>query len=256
MYNKKILEILMHTNKPDLMVQYDIEKCFLIAANSVPGWTNTLELPPTSEWYDNIASFIPSTQKMVVMNWENLPTATQQNRLDGAAKMATLISELKIRRPTVLFSMYWYPTTRDYWNATKAKTHADFIAWQGRNTDYAALAQVIDFFCPSVYFFYTRASFGVQANDGVSLYVTRNIEETKRLRDTYNPTKKIYPFTYNRATNGSLLDFEAYQMLLQTTLSLSDGMVMWGGWQESWDETAPWWLAAKHIIFSYRNAQL
>jgi hypothetical protein len=59
--------------------------------------------------------------------------------------------------------------------------------------------------------------------------------------------KPVYPFlwpTYhnsNKKLTGQLVPGDYWRMELELVHQYADGVVLWGGYKEKWDENAAWW---------------
>jgi hypothetical protein len=92
----------------------------------------------------------------------------------------------------------------------------------------------------------------------VSGYLEANLAETKRIRRVYGKYESpIYPYLWWRKHDNSRdLDADIWELTLREVLDKStgaDGAILWGGWQVTWDETAPWWLAVKSRLLDKRR---
>lgn len=235
---------LLQTSKPTA-AQFDgmgLHALPFIQRNTYEGWTDETE-PPPAEWLDNLASTLVAPYSWAVVDHEDWLQDTQANRLATADKFVTFFNGMKSRRPDVNFCFYAYAPKRDFFRARTLPGHADYLAWQAENDDMAAMAAVVDGFCPSIYHFYNVDVNGVDANLGVEDYYRENIRETKRLRDTYGDSSRpIFPYIWWKAhSHEGLLDDAAWLPMIEIALAEADGFIVWGGFQEAWDDTAAWW---------------
>ena len=47
---------------------------------------------------------------------------------------------------------------------------------------------------------------------------------------------------------GQYMPADFWRLQLETCRQYADGIVIWGGWQEQWDENAPWWVETKKFL--------
>lgn len=69
------------------------------------------------------------------------------------------------------------------------------------------------------------------------------------------PRAPVYPFiwmNYHVASAPSLtgqqIGREFWKRQLETIRAHADGVVIWGGYQETWDPNPPWWLATLEFV--------
>ena len=214
-----------------------------IQRTTYQGWTDGTDVPPEA-WYENMAANLVAPYGWAMVDQEDWPMDTQENRLASSAKFVTLFNGLKAHRPELKWGFYGMMPKRDLFRAREGVGDPTYIEWQAENDDLAAMAAVVDGFFPSIYFFYNIDQNGAAANDGVEEYLVENIREAKRLRDTYgDPTRPIYPYIWwmRTPTGVGFLDDVAWIPMMEHAFALTNGCVIWGGFQEAWDDTAGWW---------------
>jgi len=91
---------------------------------------------------------------------------------------------------------------------------------------------------PSLYTFYDNQA-------AWDIYAKGMIEEARR----YN--KPVYVFLWpefhvsNILLRGTNIPAKFWRHQLEFCSALADGIVIWGGWKEKWNETADWWVETK-----------
>jgi len=138
--------------------------------------------------------------------------------------------------------------TGDWWDATFTQHQAEFASWQSAN-DFvrAGLGSHVDVVYPSLYQFYDDLP-------GWEIYAQENISEARRFG------KPVHPFLWNRyhpsepSLQNAILPATYWRRQLDLTTELSDGAVMWGGINETWDPQAAWWQATQSFLDANGNS--
>lgn len=241
--NKIIFDALLHTGKPDLMAMYGMPRLVQIGANSYAGWSDPAGMP-TEAWYDNLVANQHPSSGWIFIDSEAWPVSTQADRLQTAQNFATVAQGVKSRNPAFKFGFYSFPLMRDFWRSTKFPGDSTYDQWQADNNDFSVVYPLVDAFFPSLYFFYDRPANGAWTVSGFRDYVNQNILEQKRLIRAYGNNQPIYPFVWWRHDpGGQLLDFDLWCEMLRRCYQQTDGLAVWGGWQEQWSDfsSSAWW---------------
>lgn len=145
--------------------------------------------------------------------------------------------------PSLQFGYYATAPLRDYWDVMAGPQSAGYLAWQKENDAVAPIAQQADALFPSLYTFYTDQA-------GWQKYAIANIAEARRIA----PGKPVYVFLWPQydastgAQGGDYLPDDYWKMELETARQYADGVVIWGGWTETWDNNASWWLDTQQFM--------
>lgn len=245
---------LMQPTRPDFDALYGIwdlqfvSRTNLVAAN---GWTDETTLPTTA-WYDAVAAAYTNPHKYLLLDIESYyrDDLTQAARLAAAAKYVTIYTEMKTRMPDYQIGFYGLPTVRDLFRSILAHDHANYIAWQAENNDFAAMWAVVDFVAPSIYYPYTQSVDGPQNPVSVHTYFHENIAEAIRCRTAYAGGRPvpIYPYVspYKPAT-FFFSDLFIWDDMVRTAYLEADGFILWHGLGAgvAWNEFEPWWINFK-----------
>jgi hypothetical protein len=135
--------------------------------------------------------------------------------------------------PQARFGFYGLPPAITYWPLVE-KRPAQFADWREADRLMEPLAALCDFVLPSLYTFYADRG-------GWLTYAQATIREARRYG------KPVYPFLWyeyhdsNPALRGHPVESGAWREELQLCRSQADGIVLWGGYQQGWSESAPWW---------------
>jgi hypothetical protein len=204
-------------------------------------------------------------------NMQNVPDATVVQKIASSASQSTGIAVVDIEQwpvvgdsATVAQSIGQYQQTlqmfqqdapalhvgfyatapiRDYWDVMAGPQSAGYLAWQQQNDAVAPIAQQADALFPSLYTFYTDQV-------GWQKFAIANIAEARRIA----PGKPVYVFLWPQydastgAQGGDYLPDAYWKMELETAKQYADGVVIWGGWTETWDNNASWWLITQQFM--------
>ncbi len=103
------------------------------------------------------------------------------------------------------------------------------------------LARKVDILFPSLYTYYDDV-------EGWRTYARITLEEARRFG------KPVYAFLWpefhdsNEKLKGHYLPVDFWRMEMELCYELADGIVIWGGWQQTWDDHAPWWIETKAFL--------
>jgi len=256
--DKPIFDGMMHSGKPDLEALFRVGKITMVTRAFVPNyaalWPDEYGLP-LAEWYDAVLPLVPAPRGIVLIDHEKWSYGTQAERQATAAHYLTLYQEIKSRRPAWRIGWYGDPIRRSFWDSIKDRNTNEYRTWQAQNTDLGAvMAPYTDVYMPSLYFFYTRDT-ASDTCDYVGRYIEEHIRETTRIRRVYGQLESpIYPYIWWRKHDDTRdLDPDVWETIVRTVLEHADGLVLWGGFQQTWSETAPWWVTIKARLTDKRR---
>lgn len=238
-----VFDATAYTNKPDLR-PYGIERIRLIYAGAF--WEkgeNRDNLPPEKRVRE-LARDVSRFHQLIVLDIEHWPWKGESIAVqESARKYLTVLEWFRSEVPGVQLGYYGMPPVRDYWRAVKAPSSKQYAAWQRENDRLTDLAEAVDVLFPSLYAFYPDIQ-------GWKQYAIANIREARR----YDGGKAIYVFlmpTYhpsNRLLGGRYIPAGDWQQQLETVGQYADGVVIWHGQKETWDESAAWWRVTKRFM--------
>lgn len=175
-------------------------------------------------------------------------------------KMAQIVDLVHAAAPTAQVGYYALLPMRDYWTPVMydlyTRTNPDyaaavwkpkFDAWQAANDVLKPVGERVDFVCPSLYTFYNDP-------DSWSVYAQANLAEARRYG------KPVLPFLWmqfhdsNPVLGDQFLPTPMWQEEVDLTRSNSDGVVVWGGWQQQWNPNAGWWGVVKNALNEAQSA--
>jgi hypothetical protein len=145
--------------------------------------------------------------------------------------------------PSLQVGYYSVAPVRDYWSPIDGAQSPNYSAWQQQNNTVAPIAKQADALFPSAYTFYTDQA-------GWKKYAIAQIAEARRI----GPGKPVYLFLWPQyengksATDADYLSDDYWKMELETARQYADGVVIWGGWKQTWDSNASWWLETQQFM--------
>jgi hypothetical protein len=166
-----------------------------------------------------------------IENWpvRSMPVNARRKTID---KLASLIDSPRATAPHLHLGFYGILPDIAYWPLIRHDK--EYEAWLEVNRELDVLANHVDAIFPSLYTFYDDL-------DGWNNYARQTLAEARRYG------KPVYAFLWpefhdsNVLLRGRKLPPDFWRAELDLCANLADGIVLWGGWQQHWDEHAPWW---------------
>lgn len=249
----------LNTGMPDLYSTHKMPKIPQMARLTYGGavvaeWPDATTVP-NQAWYALFAAaFLADTnavnqcpQGWFLFDLESFDvTSSQAARLTAADNFVTIYNGIKAVLPNFKFGFYAYPNLNDWANASLPYGAANYLTWQGKHEDFAALyASNIETVFPKLYMPYTRSANSPQTVSGVRDYVSHQIHDTYRMIRKYGHGQKVYPvINYTKGADGvNPIDFDVFEMITRLCYQLADGFVCWGGFATAWatESARPWW---------------
>jgi hypothetical protein len=157
-------------------------------------------------------------------------------------KLARTAEIARQTSPQIKFGFYDMVPRATYWPIVLKR--ADILAeWRDINKRSAVIAAKVDYLFPSLYTFYNDAA-------GWELAAREILKEAKRYG------KPVYPFLWpefhnsNVTLKGTQVPRDFWRRQLEVCRECADGLVLWGGFTELWDEEAGWWVETKSFMQS------
>jgi hypothetical protein len=157
-------------------------------------------------------------------------------------KLARTAQIARNTAPQMKFGFYDVAPRSTYWPIMLNK--ADALAeWRDINRRSAVIAAKVDYLFPSLYTFY---------NDPAGWEVTARAV----LKEAKQYGKPVYPFLWpefhdsNATLKGTKVPRDFWRRELEVCRESADGLVLWGGFKQLWDEEAEWWVETKAFMQS------
>lgn len=212
----KIYDALLHTGKPDL----------------------GFEVMPL--WYENNPMPADESHAKTVLDLESKsmysPALVQEN---GYFYVQKLFEYRKANPLVGSVALYGHIQTDNGGNVLTQQEAIDI------DLEKEALASMVDFIAPPLY----------ARDDDAIKWIANTREYIARCKTLGKP---VIPFLWYKYPQGySAIESERYipkefmRIMLETLENLEvDGVILWGGWQEPWDDNAEWWLETQDYISS------
>jgi len=157
-------------------------------------------------------------------------------------KYIKVASILRQNNPSVKFGFYGVIPIQDYGRGSGNKGRKAFDTWTRDNDKLKSISEYVDVIYPSLY------AFSYDQQKWVN-YAVASIAEARKHK------KPVYVFLWpkfhdNSRLSGQYINGDFWRVQLNTSMKYADGIVIWGGTNEAWDENAAWWLETKKFLSS------
>jgi hypothetical protein len=172
-----------------------------------------------------------------IENWGLLGVsdATRRRNID---KLTQVIDLARAAAPSLQIGFYGLLPGITYWPLQR---HDDaYREWLMVNQQLEPLAQHVDAVFPSLYTFYLDL-------EGWQNYARQTLKAARRYG------KPVYAFLwpeFHDSTDlaGQHVPDAYWRAELELCVELADGIVLWGGWQQQWNEKASWWRETRAFL--------
>jgi hypothetical protein len=232
-----------YKQKPDLS-RYGLKPVSIVMWGALWPRGGDLANLPDRDRVRSAAVEASRSASITVLDIEQWPLSGNPAKIEESArKYETLLRWFKEAVPARKVGYYGVAPGRDYWASLQPIESARYLAWQKQNDVMAPVARAADILCPSVYTLFE------DQNDWAK-YAVAQIREARR----YSETKPVYIFLWpqyhptDKKLSGTYVSGEYWRMELEIARKYADGVVIWGGYQQTWDDRAPWWLETKQFL--------
>jgi hypothetical protein len=236
-----VFDATLYAQKPDL-TPFGLRPITIIYSASM--WNNTEDRASVPDWnvIRTLALEASTSPGIVVIDIENWPlTGSAAAVAESIQKYQHTIQFFKQSAPSLRIGYYSVVPRGNYGDAVNGSSSPGYIAWQGANDRLASIARFADVLFPSIYTL-TKDPVGWRK------YAIAQIAEARRIA----PGKPVYVFMWPQfeeaRTAVDYLPRDFWSMELETARQYADGLVIWGGWQQTWDNHAPWWLETQSFL--------
>lgn len=233
----QIFDALLFNNKPSSDDLKMTPTRVVYEAELWPSDSTTLALPDSSA-VRRAASAASASGKLTIFDIERWPASAADTASIG--NYSQVLRWIKQQAPALQFGFYALPPVTDYWRSQSSDSLA---AWKSDNDTFRFVADDSAALFPSAYTFYEDRAAWVR-------FAAAQVTEARRLANG----KPVYLFLWpayhdsNTALAGQPLPADYWKLELDTARALADGVVLWGGYMQQWDENAPWWLVTKDFV--------
>jgi hypothetical protein len=233
----RIFDGLAHRGKPDL-TKYGLEPISPVAHI----WRTHNGQDAVDELGVALAlSRLPTTTATIFLDIEVWPLdpADPSGLYASLSKMTAVAQTVRHIGPQLKFGFYGAPPIREYWPVLKHDE--SYRQWLQADRMMIPLATSVDYLFPSLYTFYADPKSWL-------LFAEAQLREARQYR------KPVYPFLWyqyhdsNRLLRGHEIAGDAWEQELRFCRDQADGVVLWGGTGQDWNEGATWWQKARHVF--------
>lgn len=237
----KIFDALLYSPMPDLRALGMLK---LLDAGNV--WRPNIphgEVDPPG--VEAAVRFIRTLTKNYYFDLEEWPiSAAPQPVIDATIHRYEQVAEIARRfSPDLKFGFYDVAPQGTYWPIVLKNSvgQAALAQWKEVNRRSAVIAAKVDYLFPSLYTFYNDPAGWEQSARAV-------------LTEARQYGKPVYPFLWpsfhnsNAALRGTKVPGDFWRRQLEVCREEADGLVLWGGYKELWDDQADWWLETQSFM--------
>jgi len=247
-----VYDALVYKNKPDLS-KYGLSTIRLVYADELwnkltkDGHLINAYIKPEEPDPERIAEVAKEFKPDMVVCIDIEHWSVKGNQKDterSILKFNQVTSIVRNNSPKVTFGYYGgFPIT-EWWTAIGGAGKMKFLEWQASNNKLTKIAENVDIVFPSLYAYYPD-----QKN--WEKFAIEIIKESKKYK------KKVFVFLWpryqlvgqvNGNDTGQYIPIDFWRMQLEVSKKYADGIVIWGGYREEWDENAPWWIETRKFI--------
>ena len=155
------------------------------------------------------------------------------------ATVAAQITAVRAVAPACTIGAYNLAPLANYWCWVDPIHSGDTVAkCQAINDALRPIAQGSDWLFPCLYTYYTD-------DPNWWIYAIGTIAEARRISG-----RPVAPFVWYKdmTSSNALVDPVLFGRQLQLIKQSCDGIVLWGGYKQQWDEKAAWWQATKQVL--------
>lgn len=237
----------LYMGKPDLS-KHGLKPVKIVYHADLWGAGQDDSKPPDPVRIRHIARLIDPEIAIGVVDVEHWPLKLSDGRVDtlNLGKLRELLLNFKKSAPNALWGYYGIPKP-DYWRAMRGIGSLDAAPWMTENDMAQTIVDSQDAAFPSLYTFYAD-------REGWVKYAVAQIAEARRLAKG----KPVYVFLwpqYHESNHINGLDYlkgDYWRLELETVQKYADGAILWGGYQQAWNEQAEWWTVTKKFLKSLK----
>ncbi|MGA8728521.1 MAG: hypothetical protein WB608_07200, partial [Terracidiphilus sp.] len=239
--NFVVFDATLYQGKPDL-TSTGIKSLTALYSSYLWPPLNDRSSPPDPNTVNSILQQAETSSGTVFLDIENWPlNQSPSMRTESIQKYLITLQSFEQFAPSLKFGYYSVAPEGDYYDAISGPNSPQYKAWQSRNDSVAPIATQAAALFPSIYTFYPN-------QNAWKTYAIAQIAEARRIA----PGKPVYVFLWPQydlqGAVGDYLPIDYWAMELETARQYADGIVIWGGYGETWNNDAPWWLETQDFM--------
>ncbi len=233
-----VFDALLSVNKPNLE-SYGLEPLRVVYPRELWSKHENRDDLPINRIMDVASTIIPYA--IICLDIEQWPVRGNDNIVKQSIEKYRIVASLfKQDSKNIKLGFYGLVPIRDYWRAISGEDTKQYKEWIMENRSIEGIVGSVDVIYPSLYTFSTNQK-------EWETYAIENINIAK----TYG--KPVYVFLwpmYHDSTKlkGQYIPGDFWRFQLETCKKYADGIVIWGGSREKWNEDAPWWSETKMFL--------
>lgn len=238
-----VFDAMLYKSKPDLK-PYNIQPLSILYEYRFWPDGSSDGSQPSEQLVRTLANAHRSSPEPVVIDIERWPLKGDGPTVrETVSRLMSVLSWFRSAGPELRVGLYGTIPVPDYWRAIRDPSSSEYRSWQQDNDRLGEIVPQVDALFPSVYTFYPD-------RQGWVTYAVAQMREARRKANG----KPVYAFLMpryhesNKLLGTHPLDPDYWDLELRTVYEHADGVVIWGGWGESWDENAPWWQVTKRFL--------
>ena len=234
----RVFDALLSVNKPNLD-PYGLEQLRVVYPRELWNKHENRDDLPKKKIMDVASTIMPNS--IICIDIEHWPVRGDDNIVNySIEKYRTLASLFKQNSNNITLGFYGLVPIRDYWRAILGEDTNEYKQWITENRSIEGIGESVDVLFPSLYTFSNNQEEWEQ-------YAIENIRVAKKYG------KPVYVFLwpmYHDSTSlkGQYIPGDFWRFQLETCKKYADGIVIWGGSREKWDENASWWSETKIFL--------
>ncbi len=177
---------------------------------------------------------------------------------DTVRKLCLICDTVRAANPNVKFGFYaslplrnyfapqpdYMPGGKVYLDQQKKRGvgFTDYDYWTKKNELLKEVAAKVDYIFPSLYTFYADQAGWVN-------FAIGNMQQARIYgKPCYPHLLPQYHTSAAPPLTDTYLPTDYWKLQLDTVRPLADGIVIWGGAHQTWDESAPWWTLSQQAL--------
>ena len=174
-----------------------------------------------------------------IENWLLLGVAesARDQNVENYLQTARIIRRAK---PQIKFGFYGVAPSCIYWPIV-TQDKKSLAEWHAANRAMRPIAEIVDFVLPSLYTYYDDPA-------GWRQFASATIDEARQYGKPVYPFLWFDYFDHNPVLRGQQVRVADWREELELCRQHADGIVLWGGYEQNWSESAGWWQAVLALL--------
>ena len=185
---------------------------------------------------------LPTDTRTLYVDIENwlllgVSESVRDQNVENYLQTARIIRRTK---PQIKFGFYGVAPSCIYWPIV-TQDQKPLAEWHAANRAMRPIAEVVDFVLPSLYTYYDDPA-------GWRQFANATIDEALQYGKPVYPFLWFEYFDHNPVLHGQQVQVADWREELALCRQRADGIVLWGGYEQNWSESAGWWRAVLALL--------